>query len=129
MKTEVCISYDEVIRLLAPYFQQQYPDCKVKFYCKHDIKSYPDGFGFTDDYNVFSGYLEYSRNTVAFGKVTLLSDTKRLSDKEIRDPLSDILNNMLDNEGNNLKVSYIDAGEHCITINIDEKRKSIKKIK
>lgn len=127
MKTKAYITYEDVIRLLTPYFQQKYPNCNVIFYCESKKEYHDDGWGFTDEYYEFSGHIQYSRNTVAFGKVTLLSDTRYLSDKEIRNPLEKLLNNMLDSEGNNLKVSYMDAGEHSITINIDEKEKVLKK--
>lgn len=127
MQTKMYISYDTVMKLLTPYFQKQYPDCKIYFYCKHDKSYSPDGWGFYDEYNIFSGYLQFSRNTIVFGQVKEISGSKNLDDNEIRNPLWDILDNELDREGNNLEVYHIEAGETSVEITITEKEKTLKK--
>ena len=43
MKTKAYITYEDVIRLLTPYFQQKYPNCNVIFYCESKKKYHDDG--------------------------------------------------------------------------------------
>ncbi len=74
--------------------------------------------------NSYPSLLEITRFISCF---FIKTNTLYQIDKKILTPLRDLLNSMLDKEGNNLEVSYMDAGEHSITINIAEKEKVLKK--
>ena len=127
MKSSFSFSYETVSEILSKYFQKEYEGCSVYFNCSNKKEYNQDSYGFVDEELVLWGALGYSKKTKVFGEETEIGDIKFYHEKEIVDAIKSALNEVLDQEGNNLEVKAVSAGERCVYITVGEKEKRLVK--
>ena len=115
------LSFDVISEYYQKKYEKIYPEMSLDCRCYSKEKLHQDSWGFVDKYYELGLSIYRSKNVRALKQSLPLSDVLFLEHREIENEIRNVLNRQLDEEGNNLMVSYIEVGQESVKITLREK--------